>query len=272
MLLLTAAIVALLFLFPILSGFLTDWWWFQEIGYQVVFTRELATRLLLFLAAGGPTAGVLYLNLAVAQRGIVPHPIVLQLGEGVPNVNLPAMLKRLILPVSLVVGLLCRTRRRARLEHGAPGDLRNAVRHQGSGLFPRHRLLRLHPARPLRAARLPDRPHHDLAGAAACRSTGCAATSSSAPAARASASSPRRGCTSPSWRRSGFLLTAVRLWLVDIPSLLYSTTGPLVGASYTDLHATLPALRVTAVLAALAAVPFLVGGCAGSWAATGSGP
>ena len=43
-----------------------------------------------------------------------------------------------------------------------------------------------------------------------------------------------------------FLLTALRLWLVDIPGLLYSTTGPLVGASYTDLHARLPALRVSA--------------------------
>ena len=38
-----------------------------------------------------------------------------------------------------------------------------------------------------------------------------------------------------------FLLTALRLWFVDAPKLLYSTTGPLVGASYTDLHAQLPA-------------------------------
>ena len=37
--------------------------------------------------------------------------------------------------------------------------------------------------------------------------------------------------------------------MVEIPNLLYSTTGPLVGASYTDLHASLPALRVSAVLA-----------------------
>ena len=52
----------------------------REIGYQVVFTRELVTRALLFLAAGGLTAGVLYLNLRMAQRGVVPNPIVLRLG------------------------------------------------------------------------------------------------------------------------------------------------------------------------------------------------
>ncbi len=49
---------------------------------------------------------------------------------------------------------------------------------------------------------------------------------------RRSSCSPRSGC---GWWRS--------------PSLLYSTTGPLIGASYTDLHARLPALRVSAVVA-----------------------
>ncbi|HEV8176408.1 MAG TPA: UPF0182 family protein, partial [Gemmatimonadales bacterium] len=57
-----------------------------------------------------------------------------------------------------------------------------------------------------------------------------------------------------------FLITALRLWLVDGPNLLYSTTGPLVGASYTDLHATLPALRVSAVVAVLSAIFVIIGG------------
>ena len=47
---------------------------------------------------------------------------------------------------------------------------------------------------------------------------------------------------------------------MEIPDLLYSTTGPLVGASYTDLHAELPALRVSAVLAMVVAVAVLIGG------------
>src|SRR5256885_16488272 len=47
-----------------------------------------------------------------------------------------------------------------------------------------------------------------------------------------------------------FLLVALRVYFVRLPGLLYSTTGPLVGASYADLHAQLTGLR----LAGLAAV------------------
>jgi uncharacterized protein len=51
------------------------------------------------------------------------------------------------------------------------------------------------------------------------------------------------------------------VYFVRLPSLLYSTTGPLVGASFADLHATLTGLRV-AGLAALA------GGALVLWGAT----
>jgi hypothetical protein len=44
-----------------------------------------------------------------------------------------------------------------------------------------------------------------------------------------------------------------------MPGLLYSTTGPLVGASYTDLHASLPALRISAVVALVGAAAILIG-------------
>jgi uncharacterized membrane protein (UPF0182 family) len=56
-----------------------------------------------------------------------------------------------------------------------------------------------------------------------------------------------------------FIVTALRLWLVDIPNLLYSNTGPLVGASYTDLHATLPAMYLSAAVAVIAAIAVLIG-------------
>ena len=72
-------------------------------------------------------------------------------------------------------------------------------------------------------------------------------------------SSPLPDGTSRSLLAGLFLVTALRLWLVDIPNLLYSTTGPLVGASYTDLHASLPALRISAFVALLAAATVLFG-------------
>ena len=56
-----------------------------------------------------------------------------------------------------------------------------------------------------------------------------------------------------------FVLIAVRIWIVGTAELLYSTTGPLVGASYTDVHVKLPGIRVCAVAALLAAVTALLG-------------
>ncbi|HTR19711.1 MAG TPA: UPF0182 family protein, partial [Gemmatimonadales bacterium] len=101
LILLIAAFLAFFFLLPGLVGFLTDWWWFREIGYQIVFTRTLFTQSLLFLALGGITAGTLYLNLWWAQRGLVPGPIVLRVGQSLPRVNITGALRQLSVPVSL---------------------------------------------------------------------------------------------------------------------------------------------------------------------------
>jgi len=101
-----AAFAALGVLFPGLVVLLTDWWWFREIGYQIVFTQVLTTRLLLFLGAGGITFVVLYLNLRIAQRGLVANPILLQLAQSAPRLNLTVALRRLSLPLALGLGLL----------------------------------------------------------------------------------------------------------------------------------------------------------------------
>ena len=41
-----------------------------------------------------------------------------------------------------------------------------------------------------------------------------------------------------------FLTVAVRLWFLTTSDLLYSTTGPLTGASYSDVHVLLSAINV----------------------------
>ena len=101
-----AAFAALVLFFPGLVVLLTDWWWFREIGYQIVFTRALITRLLLFLGAGGITFGLLYLNLRIAQRGLVANPVLLQLAQSAPRLNVTVALRRLTLPLSLGLAFL----------------------------------------------------------------------------------------------------------------------------------------------------------------------
>jgi uncharacterized membrane protein (UPF0182 family) len=50
-----------------------------------------------------------------------------------------------------------------------------------------------------------------------------------------------------------FVLLAIRSWIVDTSGLLFSTTGPLVGASYTDIHIALPGLYICAIAGIVAA-------------------
>jgi len=51
-----------------------------------------------------------------------------------------------------------------------------------------------------------------------------------------------------------FVLTALRIFFVRLPGTLYSTTGPLFGASFADLHGRLIGLRIAGVAAILGTV------------------
>jgi uncharacterized protein len=248
---------AAVILFPAFVRLLTDWWWFQEIGYEIVFTRELITRMLLFIAVGGLTFIVLYLNLRAAQRGLVPGPVVFRLGQSPQRVDVTRGLRRMTLPVSLVFGLL------AGLAGTPAWELVLRVIHQtafgtidpvfgrdigfyvftlpalaaGLGFLSALAIISLVLLVPLYVLR------GDIVLGA-----------------RRLGIEPSAGLHLAILLAAAFLLTAARLWLVDTSGLLYSTTGPLVGASYTDLHARLPALRISAVVALLAAVAVMIGG------------
>ena len=255
-----AAVVALFLMFPATTAVLTDWWWFREIGYQVVFTRELATRSLLFFVVGGVTAGVLYLNLRMAQRGLVPDPLVVQIGPSAPRLDVTRGLRRVSLPASLVLGLLAGIGATPawdlvlRAINRTPFGILDPIFSRDIGFY----VFTL----PALAAAI-----GFLAGLAVIclllivvvywlRSDIIVRP----PLVRIERSA---GIHLASLVAVLLLLTAVRLWLVDIPSLLYSSTGPLIGASYTDLMARLPALRLSAAVAAVAAIAVLIGGLRG---------
>jgi len=78
--------MALVFAGPILVGLLTDWWWSRRSATRCLH-RQLVTRVLLFLIVGAVTSGSLYLNLRIAQRGIVLNPIVVAVGPSSPQLD-----------------------------------------------------------------------------------------------------------------------------------------------------------------------------------------
>jgi uncharacterized membrane protein (UPF0182 family) len=256
----TIVLLALVFAGPTVIGVFTDWWWFREIGYQVVFTGQLVTRAMLFLVVGAVTAGSLYVNLRIAQRGIVLSPIVLAVGPSSPQLDVTRTLRRVSLPAVLVLGLLAGLAGTSlwdvalqflnRTPFGAVDPVfsrdigfyvftlpaLSAVLGFLSGLTLISLLLLIVVyvlrsdliVRP-RAVRIERTAGIHIAVALA----------------------------------TLLLITAVRLWVVDSANLLYSSAGPLIGASYTDLMARLPALRVSAIVAAVAAAAVLAGALRG---------
>jgi uncharacterized membrane protein (UPF0182 family) len=246
-----------LFFFPSLLSLVVDWWWYQEIGYQVIFQRELVTRVLLFLIVGGLTGGLVYLNLRIAQRGLIPSPVVLRFIQSAPRVDVTRPLRRLSLPVSLSLGLLAGLAATPawnlvlRVMYATPFGTSDPIFGRDIGYYV-FTLPGLSAALGLLStlvvlSLLPLIPIYGLRGDIVL-------------GPRRLSIEPSAGMHIATLVAAFFILTALRLWLVEIPSLLYSTTGPLVGASYTDLHARLPALRVSALIAVLSAIAVLVGG------------
>src|SRR5437773_1604563 len=154
---------ALVLLLSNLVPLTAEWLWFQALGYQRVFTTRLVAEAVLGVGVVGLVFAFLYVNLRIAQRGLVPNPLVVQVSSGAAAVDVTRLLRRLALPTALGLALL-------------------------------------------------------------------------------------------------FGLVALSVYFVRLPGLLYSTTGPLVGASFADLHAQLTGLR----LAGLAAV---AGGALVLWGA-----
>jgi uncharacterized membrane protein (UPF0182 family) len=261
---LIVAAVLILLAIPGSAAVLTDLWFFREIGYEVVFTKEIATRFLMLVGVGVAAAIVLYVNLRIAQRGLVPDPIVIRTGNSQsPGVDLTGLLQRLSLPAALGFGLFIGLGAMAswatvlKVMHRTPFGLVDPVFGRDVGYYV-FQLPAIATALGLVTALLTITllillPLYFLRGDIILRP-------------RQVRIEPSAGMHLAILLAGVFVVTAVRLWFVDIPGLLYSTTGPLVGASFTDLRAKLPAIRVSTFVAVAAAIAVVVGAARGKLA------
>src|SRR6266852_5140286 len=239
------ALVLLLFnLVPLAA----EWLWFQALGYQRVFTTRLVAEAVLGVGVGGLVFAFLYVNLRIAQRGLVPNPLVVQVGSGAAAVDVTRLLRRLALPTALGLALLFGLGAAGgwlgvlQFLHRTPFGVTDAVFGRDVGYY---------------VFTVPV-----IAGAIALviavTTLTLLATIMLYVLRRDIIVFRRQVTVEPSARLHLavliallFVLVALQVYLVRLPGLLYSTTGPLVGASFADLHATLTGLRV-AGLAALA--------------------
>jgi len=100
-------IVGLIILFWQAVGLITDWFWFQEVGYEQVFTITLMAQLLVALIFGGAFFLISYANLNLASRLSERMQLIFREGAiTLPFFGVDAhLLKRIILIASLVLSL-----------------------------------------------------------------------------------------------------------------------------------------------------------------------
>ncbi len=96
----------LLFAVPSITVYYTDWLWFKELGYQGVFIRTLNAQALVFTATFVLSFLFLFFNLKVARKSLSRPQFVLGTTEdGRPIVVESRSIVNLLLPAALIVSI-----------------------------------------------------------------------------------------------------------------------------------------------------------------------
>jgi uncharacterized membrane protein (UPF0182 family) len=255
-------LLALVFILFPLAGegirLYTDWLWFHEVGYPNVFGTVLTTKVVLGLAAGAIVFVLLYTNLLLTSRGRGRDLTLLrEVVEDTPQIpQLPpwAMIeplyRRVLLPGSLVLAFMIATPTAGRWPeairflNGGPFGVSEPLFDRDVGFYVF--------TYPLLVA-----AYQFLFFALSVTAIVVAGVYV---LARGIQLLPQRLVVHP-WARGHLLALAAALLLVkvwgyvlDRYALLFSPGGAAFGASYADVHATLPMLAVTIVLAGVASV------------------
>ncbi len=241
---------------PTLTGFITSWMWFSEVGFLGVYRTELLTKILLFVVVGAVSYLFIRFNAGYAVNEVSNAPVLWRVNPELPPVDIGRTLKRLVTPAAVLVAFLFAVSASSawmtvlQVTHRSSFGVVDPVFGKDIGyyvftlpaiasllgmlrglvIFTLILSLFLHLIRgrvtlpPARAGIEPPADKH-IAGLLV----------------------------------AFLILTALQIWLVRLPELLYSTTGPLIGASYTDLHGRLPALHITAATAVIGALLVIYG-------------
>jgi len=248
--------------FILLAGFgqavplYTDWLWYREVGFTQVFTTVLSLRGWLLIGAGGVVFLFMFGNLWVAARTAAPD-VLWELDDqlGLPGrAVLEPLIRRLLLPVIAVIAVLSGLRAGTAWEmvlgyvNATPFGVTDPLFGRDLAFYvfelPLWRFL-YGGAMTLVIGTL-------LLSVATYVLLRSLVLTAQGPRLAAGARMHLLGLGA-----TLLLLRAVGFWL-DRYELLYSPRGVVFGASYTDVHATLPALGVLTALALLCAVACVV--------------
>jgi uncharacterized protein len=251
-------VVAALFLLSAVPGAIhlyTDWLWFGEVGYERVFLTQWAWRIGLFVIGFGVAFTFLFVNLRRPLLGVVP-PFLVRTGPEVAPVDLAPTLRRFTIPAAAVLGL----------------GISAPVAHSWLALLQYFNRTPFEVADPILGK---DVAFYLFALPVLSTLFGllvplCVMTVLivvvqyllrgdiifKPPVLRVE---PSAGWHMAILLALTFVLLGGQTWFVQIPELLLSQEGAFAGATYTDLHARLPAYRIIAMVALGCAGLVLVG-------------
>ena len=233
----------------------TDWLWFNEVGFAEVFTTVLSLRGWLLLGVGGAVFLFVYGNLWLAARTAAPD-VLWELDDqlGLPGrAVLEPLIRRLLVPVIAVIGILSGLRASASWEmvlvflNRTPFGASDPLFGRDISFF---------------VFELP--LWRFLYGGAMTMVIGTLLLSVATYVLLRSLVLTAQGPRLAAGARTHLLalgalllmLRALGFWL-DRYELVYSPRGVVFGASYTDVHATLPVLGALTALALLCAAACL---------------
>ena len=241
-LLLFAGGIFLLTSIPSLAEFYTDWLWYQEVGFEQVFLKSLSARATTGTLVAVAVFTILWLNLRISLRQLRRREFTISTPEGPRIITVDTgRLRSVIYLAAVAVSGLMGVVAAASWSTWLLCPARDVVRPRRPGARTRHRLLPVPPA-----------PAGALHGMAL--STTLLAIAGVAGTHVASgnlALDPLRGVVASPLARRQLSFLAVALFLVlafgawlRIPQLLTTQSGIVVGASYVDVHARMPALSL----------------------------
>ena len=234
----------------------SDWLWFRSVGFETVYTTVLVTKLVSAAVAGVVTAIVMYANLALAVRLAPQSPFrsrVVQIDQArIALPDLGDLVAYLPLPVALVAGLVAAKFGWESWElfqlflYQVPFGVTDPVFGRDVGFY---------------VFTLPVLEWVEwlalflvLGSLAGTIGIYGARGGLYLPKGRLLPMLDRGPRRHVLWLVAALaIVVAAHVWL-EIPNLLFSTSGPVAGACYTDLQATLPLLWVRVFVALLAAV------------------
>src|SRR5262245_49447558 len=260
--LILATIAAIILIWPMWAEFYTDWLWFSQLGYENVFTTTLYTKVILGMVVGLVTAIVIWLNYKLALRlspetRYIPRFLEIE-GQRVPAPDLSRIIGKLALLVPLAVGVFAglaawraweiylRFVHQVRFDEAAP----IFTRHISFYFFtlPAYEALTRWVSLMIVASLIGSALIYLVRGALIFNQ---------------SRGSNRLGFgLSLSRQPRSHLLALLAAWFLifaaqgylAMPNLLFGQSGPVAGASYTDINANLPILYIKVGVAVLLAV------------------